>query len=384
MKKNIFVMNLLVLLFWMSVNVYVPNLPAYAQSLGANAVILGLIGGAYGIAMIIIRIPLGLMTDNTSRRRDLLLIGSVILVASCGILVFSGNTDGLVIGRLLAGASGAWWVTQNATYANYYNEANQLKAQGMLSASMNWGKLAAALVGGIMAQLIGIESVFICALAIAVICIVLTLQLKDARYEVSEKKTIASYLPVLKNADLIIFTILSIMINMMAFAAPIIFTLVAAQDLGGSSLDMGLLNASFFLAAALSSLFVGTRWYRRIGGVNAMVIAFALGSVSCFPFFYHMHLLTIYLIQIFSGISFGVTGAALGGMVNRCVLPAQRGIAIAIYNCLNAVGVLVGPILIGNIINVSGFDVSYWTLAVILAAAAVLCLVLIPKKYAKM
>lgn len=377
-------MNALVIIFWMAVNVYMPNLPAYAQSLGANAVTLGLIGGVYGIAMAIGRIPLGLATDNTAKRKRLLIIGSAVLALSCGILVFAQNTDMIILGRLLAGASGAWWVTQNATYANYFSEENQMKAQGMLSASMNWGKLGAALAGGLVAQFLGIHPVFVLALVIAGACIVLSWQIKDTKPAKTEKKTLADFGRAMKNKDLMKLTVLMIIANALGFSAPILFTLVAAKNLGGSNLDMGLLNVAYFLAAALSSLFVGTRAYRKFGGINATVLGFALGGVSCIPAFYHISLPVIYLIQVVSGISFGQVGAALGGMVNRCVQPSERGIAIAIFNCLNAVGVLIGPVMVGTIMEANGFDAAYWTLTAMVWAGAALSIAFIPKKYAAM
>ena len=39
MRRNIILMNLLVAFFWMSMYIYMPNLPEYAQSLGADAVV---------------------------------------------------------------------------------------------------------------------------------------------------------------------------------------------------------------------------------------------------------------------------------------------------------------------------------------------------------
>lgn len=380
MRKNIFVMNALVVIFWMSMNIYMPNLPAYSQSLGANAATLGVIGGVYGIAMAVGRIPLGLATDNTDKRKRLLIIGSAVLAVSCGILVFAQNTDMIILGRLLAGASGAWWVTQNATYANYFNEEKQMKAQGILSASMNWGKLAAALLGGLVAQFFGIHPVFILSFVIAVACIVLSWQIKDMKPAKMEKKTLADFMRAMKNIDMMKLTGLMIIVNAACFAAPILFTLVAAKNLGGSNLDMGLLNVAFFLAAALSSMFVGTRAYRKIGGINTMILGFVLGGVSCIPVFYHINMQLIYLMQVISGLSLGVAGAAISGMVNRCVEPCDRGIAIAIFNCLNAIGVLAGPILVGDIMDASGFDASYWTMVVLLVAGAVLTVAIVPKK----
>ena len=88
MRKNIVIMNLLVAFFWMTMYSYVPNLPEYARSLGANAVVLGVIGGVYGIAQIILRIPIGATSDKTGKNKLMLQVGMGVLAVSCVILIF--------------------------------------------------------------------------------------------------------------------------------------------------------------------------------------------------------------------------------------------------------------------------------------------------------
>ena len=56
-------------LFWMSLYVYVPALPTYARDLGAQLGVVGLVVGAYGLAHIVLRIPLGLASDRRGRRK---------------------------------------------------------------------------------------------------------------------------------------------------------------------------------------------------------------------------------------------------------------------------------------------------------------------------
>ena len=75
MRKNIMIMNLLVAFFWMTMYSYVPNLPVYSQSLGADAVALGVVGGVYGVAQIILRIPIGVTSDRTGKNKLMLIIG---------------------------------------------------------------------------------------------------------------------------------------------------------------------------------------------------------------------------------------------------------------------------------------------------------------------
>jgi MFS family permease len=393
MRKNIVLMNILVAFFWMSMYSYVPNLPEYAQTLGADAVVLGIIGGVYGIAQIVLRIPIGIISDKTGKNRLMLVVGSAVLAASCGILMLADNTGLIIFGRLIAGAAAAWWVIQSATYAHYHRDEKQVKAQGILSASANWGKLAAALIGGLAAQFLGLRSIFVFSFFIAVASLFLVIGIKDIPKKeheagVNAKNTrgqvLQDLLLLFRNRDLMLFSLLAILSNILCFAAPILFTAVAAKDLGASSLELGMLNLMFYLMAGLTSLFVGTGVYRKMGGINALSIAFLITAVSCVPLFYHANLASLYLMQALSGVGFGVTGSAVAGMVIRAVRPDQRATATGIFQSLFGIGIFIGPVMVGSITKALSFDAAYWTLVAVGVVSAVLCYGLIPKKYDKM
>lgn len=383
MRKNIIIMNLLVAFFWMTMYSYSPNLPEYARSLGADAVVLGVIGGAYGIAQIILRIPIGVTSDNTGKNKLMLVIGSCVLAISCGIFILAQDTNMLILGRVIAGAAAAWWVILSATYADYHTDEKQIRAQGILSASSSGGKVAAAAIGGILAQFLGMHSVFVFAFILAVVCIVLSTQLKDLPKK-PQKKSFRDLLSLLRNRDLMVLSIIGIISQILCFAAPTLFTAVAAEDLGASSLQIGMLNMVFFLATGISSLFVGGRVYKKIGGIKAMSFSFILCALSLIPAFYHMNIAAIYLMQVVSGFGYGITGSAVAGMVIRSVAPDQRGAANGIFQSMYGIGVLIGPMLAGSIIKWGSFDAAYWALAALGFASAIIFYLLIPKKYARM
>ncbi len=395
MRKNIFLMNILVVCFWMSMYSYVPNLPEYAQSLGADAVVLGIIGGVYGIGQIIIRIPIGTVSDKTGKNKSMLIVGSMVLAVSAGILVLAQDTGMIIFGRLVAGAAAAWWVVQSATYAQYHHDEGQVRAQGVLAASANWGKLIAALAGGLLAQFFGLRSIFVFAFAVALACVFLSMRIMDTKrggaHSQTEKHvlpvkggTLAHLIPLFKNRDLMLFSAIGISFNILYFAAPTLFTAVAARSLGASSLDLGLLNVVFYLLAGGASLFVGTGVYKKIGGIRVVSLSFLITAVSCIPFFYHINLATVYFMQAISGVGFGISTAAVAGFVIRAVQPHQRGAATGIFQSLFGIGIFIGPVIAGTVTQSVSLDAAYWTLVVIQAATAVFCLILIPKKYGAM
>ncbi len=384
-QRNILTMNILVAFFWMSQYCYVPNLPQYAQSFGADALILGIIGGVYGIAQILLRIPLGLIADNTGKDRGIMVIGALVLTASCGIFIFANSAVLIVLGRLTAGAAAAWWALQGAAYANYHRVEAQVKAQGILSASANWGKVAASLVGGLIAQYMGMHAIFVFAFASALLCIFLSVRIKDIPRPEQKKpaKSFRDLLPLFKSRDMIVFSALTTIGVLLFFAGPTYFTVVAAQELGATSMDFGLLNMTFYIFSGLICLWVGSRTYKKLGNTTAIALGFLLTAVSCVPYLYHINLPIIYLTEALAGIGTGISCTAVSGLVLRVFPQEVRGVANAVFQSLVASGALIGPVLVGSLIKSVSFDASYWALVIIAVAAAGMCYLLIPRKYAR-
>jgi predicted MFS family arabinose efflux permease len=389
MRKNVIIMNILVAFFSFSQFCYMPNLPQYAQSLGADALVLGVIGGVFGIAQILLRIPLGLISDNTGKDRQLMVIGAVVLTASCGILLFANNTDFIVLGRLIAGGAAAWWSLQTVIYGNYHRDEIQVKAQGMLSASANWGKVAACVAGGLIAQYLGMHAIFIFAFIVAALCIFLSFGLKNGLEnpkpaQIKPSITYRKLLPLLKNRDMIVFSLLTTISVLLFVTGPTYFTLVAAQNLGATSMDFGLLNAVCYLFSGMICLWVGSRVYKKIGNIHAIAFGFIITGAACIPNFYHISLPVIYLIQAISGVGTGISCTAIAGLVMRVFPQKERGVSNGIFQSIVAIGTLIGPMLVGSVMKAISFDASYWLLVIIAAVAALMSYLLVPKKYAKM
>ncbi|MEG0835273.1 MAG: MFS transporter [Christensenellaceae bacterium] len=385
MKRNILVLNLAAAFIWMSMYSYVPTLPSYAMTLGANAVMIGVIGGAYGIMQIFLRIPLGILSDKTGKDKLILTIGFVILTISAFMFVFLKSPIWIVIARGVAGAAAAWWVIISASYAKYNSEENQIKAQGVLSASANIGKFVAAALGGVVAQLFGLSAPFIVAVVAAIIGLFAVLQFKTPKdAKKFEPPTAKQLVSLLKNKHLILFSCLAIFSQLLCFALPSMFTAVAAQNIGANSFEMGMLMMVYFLVTGISSLFVGTKLYRKIGGIKTLTIAFIIGAFSCIPMFYTMNMGMIYLMQALSGVCYGISCSALSGFVIKCVHPSQRSTATGIFQSLFAIGIFAGPVLAGALIDYVSFDAAYYAMLAASLLAAILSYTLIPKKYDKM
>lgn len=385
MKRNILVLNLAVIFLWMSMYTYVPTLTSYATSLGATAAMIGAIGGAYGIMQIALRVPLGILSDKIGRDRLILLIGFVILVFAAVLFIVVHDVFWVMIARGVSGAAAAWWVVICSSYAKFNAEENQVKAQGMLNASSNGGKVVAALAGGLLAQAFGLHAPFYFALIAALVglgCILLFQTPRESKKIVPPSGK--ELLSLLKNKDMMVFSILAIFGQILSFAFPSYFTSEAAKLLGADSSQLGMLMVVYFLFSAVSSLFVGTKAYKKLGGIKCLALCFLTGALTCIPAFYHMNLAVIYVMQAVSGIGYGIILGALAGFVIKSVTPKLRSTAMGAFQSIYAIGIFLGPVIVGNVMEVSTMDTAFWVVFALMLAATVLTVALIPKEYDKM
>ena len=97
-----------------------------------------------------------------------------------------------------------------------------------------------------------------------------------------------------------------------------------------------------------------------------------------------MNLAVIYVMQAVSGIGYGIILGALAGFVIKSVTPKLRSTAMGAFQSIYAIGIFLGPVIVGNVMEVSTMDTAFWVVFALMLAATVLTVALIPKEYDKM
>ena len=380
MKRNIILMNIICTLMWAGVYAYVPTLQAYSLSLGATAMTLGIIGGLYGIMQVILRVPLGILCDKTGKSRQILTLMVAFMVASALIFVFVPNVTGVIVARTFAGVTAAAWVIVSSLYADYHEEKLQTKAQGVINALNSAGKMGACLLCGVVAQVFAVEATFVLSLILSVACLVLMFFLTDVKKQSNPLK-IKDFLKIFKNRHIILFSVLSMITQMMCFGAATTFSQVAAQQNGASSFELGMITVVFFACSAAASFIVLTSFYKKLGNKKILLIAFALGALACLPQLYSGSLALIYLAQGFAGVCYGIASAVLSGMVLKAEDKTKRAAALGVFQSLFALGIFLGPVIAGALIESFSFDTAYIVFFVLMAAGGVLSCCAVNKKF---
>lgn len=383
-RRNVRLMDIAAGLMWFSMFAYVPILPAYAQTLGADAAVIGLIGGVYGVLQIALRFSLGLWSDRLGRDRLLLLSGFALMVVSALLFLGGGTLFWVIAARTVAGAAAAFWVVLSAAYTKFQRNDTQVKGQGTLAFAANAGKVLAALTCAYAAQYFGYRATFEVALVTAAAGLIVVACIRDVPAPAAGRGlSLRGQLALLANRDLLVFCVLALVSQMVSFAVPTTFTPVIAEKLGADSMQLGLLQVVYFAVTSITSLVVATKMYRRTGGIWMLAVTFAAGAASCVPDFYSS-IPAIYVMQILSGICYGVTLAILAGFVVQAVPPEQRGAATGIFQAVYAVGIFLGPVTAGAVFEDVSADAAYWIFVALCALCAALCPLLIPKRYASL
>jgi MFS family permease len=75
--------------YWGSLYTYVPLLSPYAEHLGAGLTMVGFIVSAYGFSQLLLRVPIGILSDKLGKRRMFMILGGVSsLLAALGEQAF--------------------------------------------------------------------------------------------------------------------------------------------------------------------------------------------------------------------------------------------------------------------------------------------------------
>ena len=159
-------------LYWLSLYVYVPILAPYAEHQGGALDLVGLVIASYGVAQLLLRLPLGLVSDRFGRRRPFLALGFLASALAGVGFAYAPSPWYLVGARFVAGISACAWVAFTVLFASYYPRGQTTRAMGYITFCNTLSVMAATAVGGRIADLYGWTAPFWVSVAISLVGLV--------------------------------------------------------------------------------------------------------------------------------------------------------------------------------------------------------------------
>ncbi|HZJ56942.1 MAG TPA: MFS transporter [Clostridia bacterium] len=347
-------------LFWFSLYAFVPNLPIYAESLGASNRLIGLIISSYGFVQMVLRLPLGIYSDKINARKRFILLGILISVISSLGMGFFKTPWSLLVFRGLSGAAAAAWVPFTVLFSSYFTDQQSTKAMGYINAFNNLGQIAALLLGGLVISIFNSAvAPFYLAAAVGALALLLGTGIVENKTEHKPIK-LTELLAVGKDARLLIASGLAILSQINAFATVYGFTPLAAKALGANQGQISLLTTLSTFPGIFAAALSGSNLVVRFGKRRTLTLGFIVMALSAalIPFINSINLL--YLSQIAGGFARGAVFSLLMSISIQSVSNDKKATAMGFFQAIYGLGMFVGPIMVGFISDFLNLSWGFW------------------------
>lgn len=380
-NNRILLFCIITLLYWASLYTYVPVLTSYVESLGATHELAGIIIGSYGFVQMLLRIPIGVVSDRIHKRKLFISLGlSFSLFSVLGLLLFK-ELSLILIFRGLAGVAAATWVDFTILFTSYYKREETSKAIGTINFCNTMGQTVGMFAGSYFAESFGWKAPFVLGAVIAVIGFILSAFIVEKFDESSQPLTIEAFVNVASNKTLIAVSLIAILAQVVTFSTVFGFTpIFASNELLISKFEMGLLTVLSALPTAFAALFAGRILINRINEKSIIIVGFIITGIFTLsiPFTHSIWLLII--TQMISGFGRGLSFPMLMGLSIKQIAQDKRATAMGFFQAIYGLGMFAGPVLMGIIGDLFSLKYGFICIGCVALLTALLSKVLIKEQ----
>ena len=369
MFKQILPLSLIVALRFFGLFIVLPVLSIYALEMeGATPFLAGVVVGGYALTQALFQVPFGLMSDKIGRKKTLF-IGLVIFIIGSLIAAMSDNIYMLMLGRFLQGA-GAIGSVVSAMIADLVKEEQRAKAMAIMGGTIAMSFAAAMIVAPIVGGNWGIDKLFwlTALLSIMAIGILFTAVPKPPKIIHSYAEEESQMIDVFKDKSLtrmyITFLFHSSIMTMAFFIIPLVMTQgVSEGGFGWEKAELWkvYLPAMIFGLLAMGPAAVFGEKYSKGRQVFMFSVASIFLGFVAMGFASSAWLFIAGVVLFFIG--FNMFEPLLQSFVSKFAKVHQKGAALGVANTFAYIGIFLGGLLAGYIMN--HFDKE--TLAIIVA-----------------
>ena len=386
-------------LIWMCVLIFanqlgfgamVPSLPLYAETFGVSGAAIGLAIGVYGLARFVLAIPSGQISDKWGRK-PALAIGGFLSTAGNLLSVYATDYPEFLIARFIAGAGAGMVVTTGSVIlADITTPARRGRVIAIYQGTFIFAVGIGPLPGGLLAQNFGLLAPFwFCAFASFIAGSIALFIVKETRHLARQKEIKGTVLPSLadqlkilsKNIGFVLVSGIALSHALTRTGGlfniiPIIgsFRIQLAYDEIGIALAIGSLLG---LCAVYPAGVAVDRWGRK-----AIIVPFTfVTGISFLLFAVAETFFWFAFANALWGIASGIGGSAPAAYAADSAPPGMNASAMSLFRMLGDIGYVVGPILLGFIVDIHGTNVALYTAASILFIIGTLFARFAPESY---
>ena len=360
-KNKSYVMFAAAFFMWFSVYAYLPNFTPYMETgpRGFSPAMIGIIIGSYGLSQMILRIPVGLLSDKLGTRKLFITLGMVFTVISGLLLFLSDHFMVILIARVCAGAAVSTWVSFMVLFSSYYDKDKTVKAAGTLNFFNNMGQLGGIIFGTLLTRYSSLEdrAAFLLAAAAGVTAFILSFAIYEDRQKINiktaqkgEADKPARFADVISNRNLIIISIIGTVSQLVTFSTIFGFTPAYARaEFNIGPLENGALMFFSYIPTAFGALFLGRYLSGRFKEYKLVVTGMLLMGATTVLIPFTTDYYTLIITQVIAGFGRGISFPLLMGLSIKNFRENQRGAAMGVFQAVYSFGMFFGPFITGLI-----------------------------------
>jgi len=330
-----------VFLFWFSQYVFMPTLPEYLRDKVNSLAVVGAVLAMYGLGMVVVRLPLGILIDALGRQK-LFLFGGFLVSALGALALGTGGTIPLLyIGRLFTGLAQGIWVPLVVIFSSFFPPDQSVRTTAMLTLVTAAARIIATALNGYLNEWGGPILAFYVATGAAVLAAVIVLPVPVNSRPAGAPK-LRPLLRLFFRKDVLLPSFMGAINQYALFGISLGFMPVLAGRLGAGDVALGYLamvNLLFFLLGNLTATSSSSRLKSEwlvLGSYVLFALAIAAAALSK----------TIFLLFVFQGcigMAHGIGYPVLMGMTIRDVPAQSRSSAMGLHQSVYAAGIFIGP-----------------------------------------
>jgi len=341
---------------------------------GIEPQVMGIIMGASGLATLMIRFPLGIISDVVKSRKIFIQIALVLPIIAWPIAWFEPNAITLYLAKAADGVTAATWVLYNILFIRYFDRKEAPAAVALLALAGPIGVFLGNCIGGVLIHYFANNIAFFVSCVSALLALFLTTRIRDVHDPVqapSLKACIAGAKLQLADRSVWLIGILATIVILVPFATRDTLTPIYAEQLGARAGILTLLSNIHLIFYALAIALCSSVFYQRLGLVKTAVLGILLQVISSFGIPFTSNLYLIYLLQALAGFSFGMAFAAFMSLSVVNTTSDEQSTRMGLFQTIYSCGMFAGPVIMGVMMQHINLSSGYLFIAGLSIIAAI-------------
>jgi DHA1 family multidrug resistance protein-like MFS transporter len=374
-RRNFLVICAAEFCFALSMSVIDPFLPGYVASFDVSYALIGLVMSAFGVTRVFVEIPGGVLADRLGQR-SLLFIGFALAFGSHLLGGVAHSYVELIVSRMIVGVGSAFSMTAGLMYiGELAPPAQRQRNIARYQSTFSMGGILGPTLGGVLSDLLGIRMLFFIAAGLTSLgmALIFTLRITGSPSPTGSGVPISKLGELVKDPLTLVFCAATFLtFFLFSSIRGTMIPLYGTSVLALTSTQIGVVFSVTSAIIVLVLVGVVPRLESRIRGSRMLVISLALSAVAVAALSVAPDFLTLALLALPLGVGFGLLQPTPFAMVLDRASVENRGLVVGLLRTTGDVGIIVGPLLVGGLLDLGHPALVFYVVAAIIALFALL------------